>query len=511
MRRWFLICSILFLLLFTACKVDSLVSQGTIRFNPNGGSGYMTAQTVFAGQPQKLFTNAYTRDDYYFLGWNTQKDGAGTFYKENETYTYDGKESEMNLYAQWKKDEGTYSICFVDLMNGYESKTIEVGYGQEYKLPSIKTLFIHENKFIEWNTASVGSGDSYANEAVVKNLAQPGRTVYLYARWAIEISYNLSGGSMYPALDSVIVKSLDNMSLYSNEPSTMTPPSIPVNPPFDPPYTDKFYPGYVFRGWCTDPSCYDGTVYLKKGGNVEGIAPAKDTTVYAIWGYNYHTDELRKNKINVFHVNPYTAITHCEQLLGETNIQKFCDFLHFNGYFVMLASGPIYEAKLVDINVWEKGKEITRKVGNSRYGYVVWDNEKDTYALFDFYGRIDTNIFWKDDDTDVLVVFNVESVYNKEQEIVYTITVDQLPSKDYMSTWGNPTVRASGDQIDPLIFRTLFPDSSPSDPKKIFSSSRTEIASNYFYVTTYAPVGSLFWNTGIPLDNPYYMVMTARF
>lgn len=509
MRRWFLICSILFLLLFTACKVDNLVSQGTIRFNPNGGSGYMVSQTVFAGQPQKLFTNAYTREDYYFLGWNTQKDGAGTFYKENETYTYDGKESEMNLYAQWKKEEGTYSICFVDLMNGYETKTIEVGYGQEYKLPSIKTLFIHENKFIEWNTASVGSGDSYANEAVVKNLAHPGRTIYLYARWAIEISYNLSGGSMYPALDSIIVKSLDNMSLYSNEPPAITPPSIPEFP-FSPSYTDLFYPGYVFRGWCTDPSCYDGTVYLKKDGKIEGTAPAKDSTVYAIWGYNYHTDELRTNPIHVFHVNPYTVITHCEQLLNKYKIQILCDYLRYNSNFVVLASGPIYEAKHVDVDAWEKGKEITRKVGNSRYGYVVWDNEKDTYALFDLYGRIDWNFFWKDDDTDVLVIFDVASIYDEDPDKEYIISLGQLPSKDYMSSWGNPTIREPGDQVDPIIFRTLFPESAPYAPEYIYSSTTTGFPGEYYNVATYAPVGGSFWTSSEPEYN-CNMVMTALF
>lgn len=501
MRRWFLICSVLFLLLFTACKVDNLVSQGTIRFNPNGGSGYMTAQTVFAGQPQKLFTNAYTRDDYYFLGWNTQKDGAGTFYKENETYTYDGKESEMNLYAQWKKGEGTYSICFVDLMNGYESKTIEVGYGQEYKLPSIKTLFIHENNFIEWNTASSGSGDSYANEAVVKNLAQPGRTVYLYARWAIEISYDINGGSMYNPIDSIIVKSLDNMSLYSNEPPAITPPSIPEDL-YDPPLNDKFYPGYVFRGWCTDRSCCYGTVYIKKDGKIEGTAPAEDTTLYALWGYNYHTDEDHQNPTNAFFINASSFVRHCEQLLDSKERKlKIAEYMRYYSNCVVLATGPLYSVK--SIAGQEKGELITKKISNnSRYCYVIWDYEKDTYASLELYGHPE-NFIWKDNDTDVLVIAELI----KDSSFFDYIA---SPSKDYMSSWGNPTIREPGDQVDPIIFRTLFPGSAPYAPEYIYSSTPTGVPGEYYRVATFTSVEGGFWSAGVPEEN-CNMVLTARF
>lgn len=41
----------------------------------------------------------------------------------------------------------------------------------------------HVYKFINWNTAADGSGDSYADEASVRNLAATGETVALYAQW----------------------------------------------------------------------------------------------------------------------------------------------------------------------------------------------------------------------------------------------------------------------------------------------------------------------------------------
>ncbi len=501
MRRYFLICSVLFLLLFTACKVDNLVSQGTVRFNPNGGSGYMTAQTVFAGQPQKLYTNAYSRDNYFFIGWNTQKDGAGTFFKENDTYTYDGKEPELNLYAQWKKNEGTYSIYFVDLMNGYEEKVVEVGCGEEYSLPDIKEIFDRDNVFLEWDTSSDGSGDIYANKAVVKDLVQAGSRIYLYARWAITITYNMNGGSIDTPIDDIIVKSLDKVSLYSDS-SEMTYPSVPEDL-YDPPLNDKFYPGYVFRGWCTDPNGCEGTVYLKKDGKVEGIAPAKDTTLYALWGYDYHTDEAHQHQTNVFLINASSFVRHCEQLPNDYSKAKKQDIADYmsRSNCVVLATGPLYSVE--SIAGQEKGELITKKISNnSRYCYVVWDNEKDTYACLELYSHPE-NYIWKDEDTDVLVI----------AELVNDSSLSDItsPSKDYMSSWGNPTIREPGDQVDPIIFRTLFPSSAPYAPEYIFSSTGKDgFPGEYYNVATYVPVGSGFWSAREPEEN-CNMVMTARF
>lgn len=478
----------------------------------------MASQTVFAGKSQKLYTNAYTRDDYYFLGWNTQKDGEGTFFKDNETYTFDGKEPEMNLYAQWKKGEGTYSICFVDLMNGYESKTIEVNFGVEYSLPDIKEIFVRDNKFIEWNTTSDGSGDSYANQTVVKDLVQAGGTFYLYARWAIKLSFDANNGIVDPNTPpSIVVKSCEKISF--NNGSELTPKEIP-NIEFEVPYKDPFCPDHVFRGWCTNANGCDGSAYLKMGEVVEGTAPAKDSKLYGIWGYKYNVsnppDTGQKTPVSVFHVDAYSAITHCEQNISEIietkkRAQSFRDFLHLYCNFVILATGPLYDPILVGVQEWKRGEEITRKVGNGRYSYVVWDNEKDTYKLFDLYGRIDRNFFWKEPDTDVLIIFDVASVYSEDPDKQIILNCDMLPSKDYMSSWGNPTVREPGDQVDPIIFRTLFPGSAPYAREYIFSSTGKDgFPGEYYNVATYALEEGGFWTSSEPEYN-CNMVMTALF
>lgn len=72
----------------------------TIAFNANGGVGEMAAQTFEVGVDTALNANAFTREGYKFIGWNTAADGSGA------TYTDEGAilelTGDMTLYAQWQ-------------------------------------------------------------------------------------------------------------------------------------------------------------------------------------------------------------------------------------------------------------------------------------------------------------------------------------------------------------------------------------------------------------------------
>ena len=76
------------------------VTTYTITFNANGGEGSMDDLTGEAGSTVALTANAFTRDGYTFAGWNTQKDGKGTAYKDKAEVKLEG---DMTLYAQWTK------------------------------------------------------------------------------------------------------------------------------------------------------------------------------------------------------------------------------------------------------------------------------------------------------------------------------------------------------------------------------------------------------------------------
>ena len=72
----------------------------TITFDGNGGEGSMEPQRFEVGVDTALNTNAFTRENYKFTGWNTAADGSGaTYADEGAILELTG---DMTLYAQWK-------------------------------------------------------------------------------------------------------------------------------------------------------------------------------------------------------------------------------------------------------------------------------------------------------------------------------------------------------------------------------------------------------------------------
>lgn len=72
----------------------------TITFNANGGEGSMEPQRFEVGVDTALNTNAFTRESYKFIGWNTAADGSGaTYADEGAILELTG---DMTLYAQWQ-------------------------------------------------------------------------------------------------------------------------------------------------------------------------------------------------------------------------------------------------------------------------------------------------------------------------------------------------------------------------------------------------------------------------
>lgn len=79
----------------------------TVTFNANGGSGTMEAQTFTAGEAQQLKACTFKKDGENFTGWNTQADGKGVAYTDEQNITLT---SDITLYAQWKHLGKTYVL-----------------------------------------------------------------------------------------------------------------------------------------------------------------------------------------------------------------------------------------------------------------------------------------------------------------------------------------------------------------------------------------------------------------
>ena len=76
----------------------------TITFNANGGEGEMKAQTFEVGIETALNANAFTRENYKFIDWNTAADGSGATYADKGAILE--LTGDMTLYAQWQIWDG---------------------------------------------------------------------------------------------------------------------------------------------------------------------------------------------------------------------------------------------------------------------------------------------------------------------------------------------------------------------------------------------------------------------
>ena len=79
----------------------------TITFNANGGEGSMEPQRFEVGVDTALNTNAFTRKNYKFNGWNTAADGNGTAYADEGAILE--LTGDMTLYAQWQIWNGWFT------------------------------------------------------------------------------------------------------------------------------------------------------------------------------------------------------------------------------------------------------------------------------------------------------------------------------------------------------------------------------------------------------------------
>ena len=70
----------------------------TITYNANGGTGTMAVDKVYYGYSVEIKACTFTKAGYYFVEWNTDKNGKGAPYKPGFTMSLD---KNITLYAIW--------------------------------------------------------------------------------------------------------------------------------------------------------------------------------------------------------------------------------------------------------------------------------------------------------------------------------------------------------------------------------------------------------------------------
>ena len=147
-----------------------------VSFDANGGTGSMQSQSFEVGVSQALQANSFTRTDFTFKGWNTEFNGTGASYVDQQVITVN---ENMTLYAQWIAEGATTYIVAFDANGGegtMPNQIFEEGVPQQLT----ENSFTRQGYvFAGWNTAVDGSGTSYVNQqTIIINT-----TLILYAQW----------------------------------------------------------------------------------------------------------------------------------------------------------------------------------------------------------------------------------------------------------------------------------------------------------------------------------------
>ena len=258
----------------------------TVRFNNNGGSGTMSDQTFTVDVSQALKKNIFTRTGFTFKGWNTQSNGYGNSYTDQQTVrNLTSAGGTITLYAQWTANEYTNTLYYN--ANGGSgtpaSQTVKVTYPNTqstFYVSSVKPTRAGYT-FAGWYDAANGGNKIGATVTVGSNSHVGNQSKTIYAHWTANeytntLYYNANGGSGAPASQTAKVT-------YPNTQSTF--------------YVSSVRPtrtGYTFTGW------YDAATGGNKVGTTVTVgsnshAGNQSKTIYAHWTANEYTNTLYYN------------------------------------------------------------------------------------------------------------------------------------------------------------------------------------------------------------------------
>lgn len=195
----------------------TVLTERTITFNGNGGTyneETTYTQNVYDGVKATLDVNQFTRNGYAFVGWNTEDDGNGDSYYDEDNITVTG--SNLTLYAQWAP---LYSLTIDDNIDGgsvsVEGDITSATAGTEITLSSSPTV---GHAFSAWNVYK--ADDNTTTVTVTDNkFDMPEYNVFISAIFEEGTTYTLvnSVDALYDGMKCVIVNEDGKVSMSTTQ------------------------------------------------------------------------------------------------------------------------------------------------------------------------------------------------------------------------------------------------------------------------------------------------------
>jgi uncharacterized repeat protein (TIGR02543 family) len=160
----------------------------TLMLDPNGGEGEPVS-VILSYFKEYTLGEPYTKEGYYFGGWNTRKDGSGENYAAQDIVSQltDVDGGVVTLYAQWEE----YDPCNIYFHpNGGEavpSRTVKPG----TKLGLLPSSEREHYTFVRWMLINEnGEEESYSQDTIVNT------DLHFYATWEkrVTITFDAQGG-----------------------------------------------------------------------------------------------------------------------------------------------------------------------------------------------------------------------------------------------------------------------------------------------------------------------------
>ena len=290
----------------------------TVEFDPNTGVGDMASQEMSYDEKEALTKNTFTKVGYIFVGWNTERDGTGTSYEDEEEVENLVPTGTITLYAQWILNPNTpYQVVHQKqkiTLDGYDIAETEnlTGTTDSTITPEVKTY----EGFTSPSTQTT-------------TIAGDGSTVvtYNYDREEYTVTFDTDGES----------EVADQTIIYGNK----------ITKPADPTKT-----GYIFDNWYTDDTY--STVF-----DFDTIITS-DTTIYAKYNINTYTVTLNPNGGTV---TPTSITVNAESQIGELPTPVAPEGKSFAGWYTDLTGG----IEVTNTYIPNADIEIYARYNNSTY------------------------------------------------------------------------------------------------------------------------------------------------